>query len=323
MYLECQRSKCPSKGVSARTLVIPWFGRWRTWYGTCNYNPEGTWGQQASQIIELFAQSGHPVFRGMCVQPRNIEAQIRKTPFASQRTKHWVNNAHHSLSKSAQCLRAVSSWCVDLSERSGIYNMSISEENEQLSQQLDPQEVGSLVRNQPKTQGAAGNCWREHLQRFEMMTPAEQLHTVSEGAGFIRTVSEGMKCTEELVRTWMMNLGILLYHAERLTPDSEAQQWIYKYTKIGPVLDVKIICHHDVYGIEIQIASTSGDNIKVWVISRSSNRHVDELRYRESENHPEEVAQECISQGERSDDRIFIHRKRRRGPNRQWIQLWW
>ena len=35
-------------------------------------------------------------------------------------------------------------------------NLSISEENEKLSQKLDPQEVGSLARSSPRTQGAAG-----------------------------------------------------------------------------------------------------------------------------------------------------------------------
>ena len=64
-----------------------------------------------------------------------------------------------------------------LGRKSTGVNMSDSEENEQLSQQLDRQEVGSLVRSSPKTQGAAGNCWREHLQKFEMMTSEEQLRT--------------------------------------------------------------------------------------------------------------------------------------------------
>ena len=43
-----------------------------------------------------------------------------------------------------------------------------------------------------------------------------------------------------------------------------------------------------------------GDNTKVWVIiSRSSSRHVDELRYREPENPLEEVAQECVQDQEK------------------------
>ena len=76
-------------------------------------------------------------------------------------------------------------------ESTGV-NMFISEENEHLSQQLDPQEVGFLARSSPRTQGAAGNCCRDHLKRFEMMTPEEQLRTVSERAGFVRTVSKRM-----------------------------------------------------------------------------------------------------------------------------------
>ena len=40
--------------------------------------------------------------------------------------------------------------------------------------------------------GAAGNCWQEHLQRFQMITPEGQLHVVCAEAGFVRTVSKGM-----------------------------------------------------------------------------------------------------------------------------------
>ena len=55
----------------------------------------------------------------------------------------------------------------------------------------------------------------------------------------------------------------------------------------------------------------------VWVvISRSSNRHVDELRHRESQNFSEDVAPECVqrqekeqSQGERSEDHIPNHQR--------------
>ena len=73
----------------------------------------------------------------------------------------------------------VSSWCIDLAEKTNDQTLtgvdrSISEKGDQLSNQLDPEEVGSLVRNQPKTEEVAGNCWHDHLQRFEMMNPDEQ-----------------------------------------------------------------------------------------------------------------------------------------------------
>ena len=59
--------------------------------------------------------------------------------------------------------------------------------------------------------------------------------------------------------------------------------------EIGPVLDVSVITSF------IQTPPTSEENTKVWVvISRSSNRYVDESRHRESVNLLEEVAQECM-----------------------------
>ena len=158
------------------------------------------------------------------------------------------------------------------------------------------------------------------LKRFEMLTPEEQLRTVSERAGFVRRVSKRMYYkTGEDVDDGFGNLiaSCREYPSSRTNPDSEAKLWMYTYAEIGLVLDVKVICHHNVHGTEIQICSTSGDKTKVWVvISRSSNRYVDELRHRESQNLPEEVAQEWVqdqdeeySQGERSDDRIPIHKR--------------
>ena len=111
--------------------------------------------------------------------------------------------------------------------------MFISEENEQLSQQLDPQEVGSLARSSSRTQGAAGNCWREHLQKFEMMTPEEHLRTVSERAGCIRTVSKGRYYRiGEGVDDGFGNLSASCreYILSRTHPDSEAKRWNITHT---------------------------------------------------------------------------------------------
>ena len=96
-------------------------------------------------------------------------------------------------------------------------------------------------------------------------------------------------------------------------PDSESKLWI-KYTEVGQVLDVKIISNRNVCGIKIQISSTSVDNTEVCLVtSRTSNRCVDELQCKESEDLPEKVAQECMqdqehSQSERSEDCIPIHK---------------
>ena len=86
---------------------------------------------------------------------RNIELMLRTFHSANQLSVYG----------------AVSSWCIDLTETmhdqtpTGV-DRSISEESDQQSNELDPQEVGSMVRNRPKTEEVAGNCWHDHLERF-------------------------------------------------------------------------------------------------------------------------------------------------------------
>ena len=92
---------------------------------------------------------------------------------------------------------AVSSWCDELAEQmlgqtSLRVDKSISKVNDQLSKHLDPQEFGSLVQNQTRTEEAAGNCWRDHIQRFKMLDPDKQVRAINESAGFIRPVFVGM-----------------------------------------------------------------------------------------------------------------------------------
>ena len=130
------------------------------------------------------------------------------------------------------------------------------------------------------------------------MNPDEQLRTVFEQAGFITPVSKVMNYrTGADVNDGFGNL-IATYREHTLSQthqDSVVKLWIQRFSEIGPVLDVKIICHRGRHGIEIQIPSTSGDNTHAWVIiSRSPNRYVDDLRYRDREHFLEEADYECM-----------------------------
>ena len=83
---------------------------------------------------------------------------------------------------------ALSSWCDKLAEKmlgqtSLEVHKCISKVNDQFSKQLNRQEVGSLVQNQSRTEEAAGNCWRDHLQRFKMLDLDEQFWTNYEVIG--------------------------------------------------------------------------------------------------------------------------------------------
>ena len=58
-------------------------------------------------------------------------------------------------------------------------------------------------------------------------------------------------------------------------------------TTIGPVLQVHITRYLDIIGIEILILSTTGNDLKSWVvICRGTNRHVEELRLNDPDHNP-------------------------------------
>ena len=198
----------------------------------------------------------------------------------------------------------------------------LSEEEDQLSTQLNPQENGTLAGNQPKTKGASGNCWRDHSQRSELMNPDEQLRTVCEGAGFMRPVSEGMYCRigEDVTDGFGNLIATCREHTHTHYPGLiEILKLNFGFRIIPRLVQFvmsKIICHNGRHGIEIQIPSSSGENTNVWVaISRGPNRYVDELRYRDPEHSLEEADYECMQdtdqqqatvQLEMSDDHIPI-----------------
>ena len=68
--------------------------------------------------------------------------------------------------------------------------------------------------------------------------------------------------------------------------DSEPVGWISGHTRIGPVLQIRVICRLDQYGIEIQVPSTSKNGPSSWIVmSRGPNRHADESWHDQDDSH--------------------------------------
>ena len=126
--------------------------------GTCNYKPEGKWDQQTDQmkyshrVVIPHSEALSALSRGTL---KRKEGRNTVHFTADSENIELVMSTIHSANQLG-IYGAVSTLCVDLCEsmhgRVSIgVNMSISEENEQLSQQLDPQEVGSLARSSRRT----------------------------------------------------------------------------------------------------------------------------------------------------------------------------
>ena len=92
-----------------------------------------------------------------------------------------------------------------------------------------------------------------------------------------------------------MDLGILLHHAESthyLTRrDSEAKFWIFKYTEIGPVFDSRLPVIMTFMDSRFRSPPHLETTPKFgWSYPETQIADVVELRNRESQNLPEEVA---------------------------------
>ena len=196
---------------------------------------------------------------------------------------------------------AASSWWQDFSGRmqgqeSTGENMSSSEENEKSSQQLNPQGVGSLARSTSN-----------FAQYVKKKDSSEQFQK---------------ECITRLAMMWTMDLGILLHHAEStlcLEPILIlTQNFGHSRTQRLVLFLLSKLSVNTMLRNRDSDPSTAGDNTKVWVvISRSS---MDELRHRESENLPEEVATEGVQDQDKEHSWDSFSSKKLGALACRWVQ---
>ena len=116
MYLECQRSDYAKEFQRGHwSFLEP--GDEETLYRTCNFKPEGKWDQPANQMIDVCAQSGHPVFARISALSRGTlkRKQGRKcTSQQAQKSRRLIMRTIQSTNQLG-IYGVVSSWCVDFS----------------------------------------------------------------------------------------------------------------------------------------------------------------------------------------------------------------
>ena len=190
-------------------------GNEEKWFGTYAHKPEGKWHQQANQMIDQFQQSGHPIFRGTHALDRVVlmRGWGRNTIHFRE---HWIDATHHSLSKSAQCLRS----SVEMVHRLGwkdawsdIYGCGPIHFWRKWSAHKT---AGSwfLGRQPAKDRRSRGKLSARSLATVRN---DESRWTTSHRMWRIRIHKNSLyseDCITEPVRTWMMDMEIESHHAE-------------------------------------------------------------------------------------------------------------
>ena len=268
------------------------------WHGTYSHEPEAKWDNEAGQMIEHIAGSGHPIFRGTSALNRgivSIQGVTNTIHFSAESRKHWIFVSHHSLGKFAQYLRSSIEvvWCVSWTDAwADIHGSG----QVHLKRKWTVNEISGSARSwffgtKPKEdRGSLGKLLAWSLTTIR---DARSQRTISYKL-WISWIHKSL-CWNVLQNRWWCERWTWKYHSimQRVFTTSWTsrlcgQALVTKTSEIGPVLDVKTFCYPDKHGIEIQIPSTSRDNTSVWVaICRGPNRYVDELRYKNPESSPE------------------------------------
>ena len=208
---ECHRGHCSFLGP----------GDDKKWYGTCNFKPEGKWDQQTNRLIDVCAQSGHPAFPFISVLSWGtlMRKHGRNTiHFTAGSEKQYVYNAHHSISKSVQCLRnsvelvkrlfwkharSGVSWSeyVHFRRKWTVVTTAGSARSWFFGKKLtqDTRRRGKLL---ARTLKKKGSKWCFQKDNFALQAKEQDSSEQSR-----------KKCTAQMVRMWTMDWWIFLLHA--------------------------------------------------------------------------------------------------------------
>ena len=145
----------------------------KKWYGTLSYTPEGKWDPIATQMVERFKETGHPVFKSIkCFESWNSEKENNRDTIHFTADASNTELLHRSIHSANQLsiYGAVACRCEEFGLKLDETPERLTKtENEQTQKKVRPQEVNSLAQTPRNDKPASGNRLRESLQNFETL----------------------------------------------------------------------------------------------------------------------------------------------------------
>ena len=256
----------------------------KKWFGTLSFKPDGKWDSAASSMVQRFAETYHPIFKGISALSRGIlkRKQNRDTIHFNADSSRTQNSYFESFTQQ------ISSVCTEQCLIGGKNSVKMArnrdfkfETSEQTLKEVRPQEEDSPVQTPRDDQRASGNRLRDTLQRFEKLNTETQFARVCGAAAFWELVSVGMRY--KTVPDVDDDFGGRTPECREYThPREHTNSRVYAAipgnTIIGPVLQVHMIKFLDNYGVEIQIPSTATqDRTCLVIMCRGKNRYVENV----------------------------------------------
>ena len=247
-------------GIGQWSFIGP--GSEKKWYPSEN-SPQGAWDHVAEEMLLLFAESGHPIFRSTTPLSRGkLKSKVSIHFTADQDTVDAIYRIILSVNQ-LSVYGAVAAICEEFEN-----HQDGSGEPEMLMGQsivLGEIEAEILLQNENPLNHQI--LWQQYEERIKSLSPESKVIRFCKEAGFMRVVEVGQyfvtKDTGSLRQ--FRSVACREYTSPRDDPASQAKKWIQGNMRIGLVLEVTTSFQHFKYGIEIRIWSVSQDNSHSWV----------------------------------------------------------
>ena len=236
------------------------------WYSSEN-SPQGAWDHIAEEMLLLFAESGHPIFRSTTPLSRGqLKSKGRgKVSFHFTADQDAIDTIYRSILSVNQlsvygAVAAVCEEFEDHQDRTGEPVILMGQ-----SIVLGEIKAEALLHDENPMNDQI--IWQQFFQQVESLLPKNRVSKFCMEAGFMSVVEVGQyfvtKDTGDFGQ--FRSVACREYTLPRDDPASQAKGWIQGNMRIGLVLEVTTSFQHFKYGIEIRIESVNQDNSHPWV----------------------------------------------------------
>ena len=259
-------------------------GSEKKWYPSEN-SPQGAWDHVAEEMLLLFAESGHPIFRSTTPLSRGKlkskgKGKVSIHFTADQDTVDTIYRIILSVNQ-LSVYGAVAAICDEY-------------ENHQDGTGQPVILVGqSIVLGESKAEVPVHDedprddriILQQYIQQAESLSPENKLSKFCKEAGFMRVVEVGQYFVTRDAGEFKQTVACREYTLPRDDKASQPEGWIRGNIRIGPVLEVTTSFQHFKYGIEIRIKSVKQDDSHSWVrISYGTVKYVNDSIEDDTEN---------------------------------------
>ena len=250
-------------GVGQWSFIGP--GSEKKWYSSEN-SPQGALDNLVEQMLLLFAESGHPIFRSTTPLSRGqLKSKGRgklSIHFAADGdTVDTISRIILSVNQ-LSIYGAVAAICEEFEN-----HQDGSGEPDVLMGQSVLGEIKAEIPLQNENSSNHQILWQQYIERIESLSPESKVSRFCMEAGFMRIVEVGQyfmtKDTGDFRQ--FRSVACREYTLPRNDPASQPKGWIQGNMRIGPVLEVTTSFQNYKYGIEIRIWSVGQDNSQSWV----------------------------------------------------------